>query len=171
LKARGVVSIAFWSLIVSFSSGIIGRYFYIQLVSKKVDLEAKAAKALQTLDLALQNRKITVDERLKSEVLDQAIAFVGGQSKRAPINAFNALFKSMLGDMRLMVSDPPAPGPWPEGSRSLLRRYAICHRQADFLVPFQRLMGYWHTFHFPFAVFMYIAAVIHVISSLIFQKS
>jgi hypothetical protein len=36
------------------------------------------------------------------------------------------------------------------------------------LEPFRKMLGYWHSFHLPFALFMYIAAIIHIISALTF---
>ena len=38
-KIGGLVAISFWSMMVSVASGIIGRYFYLQLLMRRVDLK------------------------------------------------------------------------------------------------------------------------------------
>jgi hypothetical protein len=63
------------------------------------------------------------------------------------------------------------PTPWQEGRpfRVKLREWALLRRRLLSMHFYQILFGYWRTFHSPFAVWMYIVAVIHIISSLIFK--
>jgi cytochrome b561 len=44
----------------------------------------------------------------------------------------------------------------------------MAKRRIAFLEPFRRMLGYWHSFHLPFAFFMYVAAVIHIAAALMF---
>ena len=46
--------------------------------------------------------------------------------------------------------------------------YAIIKRKIHFSEHFRRLLGYWHSFHLPFAFFMYFVAIIHIAVALIF---
>jgi hypothetical protein len=43
-----------------------------------------------------------------------------------------------------------------------LQRQAQLERQLMFLQPFQRLFGYWHVFHLPFAIIMFLILAVHV---------
>lgn len=165
-KVRGLVAISFWSMVVSFSSGIIGRYFYIQLVGKKVEFEKMSLAWVEKLKGALEKFKLPFDEELAKPYFDQALALAGANAQvKNPLQAF---FLSFAGDIRLTYKTPATPQAWPAITAEALKYYALNKRRAQFLESFQKLMGYWHTFHFPFAVFMYLAAIIHVAAALVF---
>lgn len=167
-KVRGIVGISFWSMVVSFTSGIVGKYFYVQMLKEKNSFETEAEKRLKQLDNILEKAKISPDE--KKKYLADALVFVGVPSLNEGdgISPITVLFSAMAGDIRMLFNFPPKPPHWPAGTEYVMAEYALNKRKSLFLEPFQRLMGYWHAFHFPFAVFMYIAAIIHVIAALVF---
>jgi hypothetical protein len=166
-KVRGLVGISFWSMVISFSSGIIGRYFYLQLASKKNDFEEIAARWKRRLQRHIEKAKVSWDEAEAESYIGQALVYVGFAGGASVPNPFWALAKSTFGDVRLMFSNPTKPPQWPDISAKILREHALSLRRAAFLESFQKLMGYWHAFHFPFAIFMYVAAVIHVTAALV----
>lgn len=166
-KVRGLVAISFWSMVISFTSGIIGRYFYLQLSEEKTDLETTAEKIKLRLEKKLANSSTPVTAEERERVMNMALAFAGVPSLVHELNPFQAIYYSVIGDFRLFFQTPFKPRNWPEQTQIILKSYALAKRRALFLDAFQRLMGYWHTFHFPFAVFMYVAAIIHVASALI----
>ena len=55
----------------------------------------------------------------------------------------------------------------PPGARLALVTYAVARRRLTYLEQSRKLMGYWHAFHVPFAIFMYVVAGIHIVSELI----
>lgn len=168
LKVRGLVGISFWSMIISLSSGIIGRYFFIQISSQKSEYEKKAQFMLDKLNHSFQKRKLEIDEKTKKKILKLSLVHAGATvSDRTP-NPMEAFFASVAGDLRIQFFDLPIPMDWPTSARTYVSQFAINTRKAQSLESFEKLMGYWHAFHFPFAIFMYLAAVIHIISSLIF---
>ena len=166
-KVRGLVAISFWSMVVSFTSGIIGRYFYVQLLKARVDFENDASQKLSRLDQILEKNKIEASTEEKKVYSNKALAFAGVPQNTESINPLVALASSVAGDFRRSFSDPAIPTNWPPVSKYILIDYAISYRRAVLLDPFQRLMGHWHTFHFPFAVFMYLVAIVHVATALI----
>ncbi len=173
LKVRGIVAISFWSMVISFSSGIIGRYFYVQLLKAKVELENEFEKKITTHKNYLTKKNIITSEDEINQQITNALVFVGGPTKQVQnseidINPFIALIKSTIGDIKLFYSKPAVPNTWPPSTTLLITDIAIHKRRALFLEPFQSLMGYWHTLHFPFAIFMYVAAFIHVVAALVF---
>lgn len=168
LKVRGLVGISFWSMVVSFSSGIIGRYFFVQLSYHRTDFEKEAQRALEYLNKTLEKYKIITDPAKKERILHLNLVRVGGHISQTKENIILSFFSSLSGDIRVLFSSPPMPKTWPPKARACVVQYAMSTRKAHSLHSFEKLMGYWHAFHFPFAVFMYIAAIIHIFSSLIF---
>jgi hypothetical protein len=171
LKVRGVVGISFWSMVISFSSGIIGRYFFVQIASQKHEWEQQATKWVDRFDRILAKVNIEIGVETKLQLMRNALALAGGGDGKDHLNPISALAQTLAGDIRLLFSPPQVPAEWPAQTRDCVLQYALCKRRSQFLASFQKLMGYWHAFHFPFAIFMYIAAVIHVVSSLIFLRS
>ena len=168
LKVRGLVGISFWSMVVSLSSGIIGKYFFTQLSAQKSDFDKISSAALNSLNESFQRRKMQVDEKFKVSVLNANLSFSGAVLTNKTIDPISAFFYSFVGDFRMRFFVMPIPKEWPLSAKSYISRYSLNKRKAQFLGPFEKLMGYWHAFHFPFAVFMHIAAIIHIVSSLIF---
>lgn len=167
-KVRGIVGISFWSMVVSFSSGIIGRYFYVQMLKAKVDFEKEADRVFSRLKEQLEKKNIQTDEKMIQDCLSSTMQFVGVPKDTEALNPFKAFALSTMGDIRRLISEPVVPSHWPAYTKISMTEIAVQKRRALFLESFQRLMGYWHTFHFPFAIFMYVAAFIHVAAALVF---
>ena len=62
-KVRGLVGVSFWSMVVSFTSGIIGRYFYLQLAMKKVEYQKLSDKWIERLKRFLLRDSVEFDRR------------------------------------------------------------------------------------------------------------
>lgn len=162
-KVQGLVSISFWSMIICSSSGIIGRYFYIQTLKKKEDLK-KSALALKEKFISLHSAKLTPEKM--EEILNYSMVFAG--AKIAATNPFSIFFASLKADIVMMFNDPAKEFGLTPASGRLLKSYGLENRRINFLDPFNKLLGYWHSFHLPFAFFMYIVAIIHIIAALMF---
>ncbi len=165
-KVGGLVGISFWSMVVSFASGIVGRYLYVNLLHQaKTSIESSNKYWSQFLQYAdREGYKADAPEvkAIRSLALRQAGAL--GPDRALPL----LLWSSLVADVRLLFAPPPTLGKLPEKTRYLLEAFAVSRRRAENLEPFKMLMGYWHTFHLPFAIFMYVVAVIHIISALFF---
>jgi hypothetical protein len=164
-KVRGLVAISFWSMIVSFASGVIGRYFYIQISKIKGDF-VRESDAIWTriMNYNTQQRINIAPEKL-DKYKAHALQFAGAMNVSA--NPVGAFFQSAWGDIRLLFSTIPAPAEMGDAGKYLFQNYAVSVRRSLTTDNFVRLMGYWHTFHMPFAVFMYIAAIFHIAAALI----
>lgn len=169
-KVRGLVAISFWSMVVSFLSGIVGRYFYVQLVSQKSELETSAS----TLEAALRTDQYLASQ-YPGEQFEQFKTHVtraSGAREFKPGAMFRltrTLFRSMAGDLRLRFEMRRL---LPKNAKTLarqIRKYAVARRRVTYLEQFRLLMGYWHSFHMPFAVFMYVVAAIHITTALLFM--
>ncbi|PWU20868.1 MAG: hypothetical protein C5B49_03595 [Bdellovibrio sp.] len=171
LRVRGIVGISFWSMVISFTSGLVGRYFYIQVAGKKAEIEKAAERWLHSLDRILKKQNLEPEQATKDQVKQKALLFVGAARGNEQQASLTVLVSAIAGDLRSLFGRLVLPQGWPAEARVCLMQYAFSMRQANFLEPFQRLLKHWHAFHFPFAVFMYLAAIVHIISSLIFLRS
>lgn len=171
-KVRGLVSIAFWSMVVSFLSGIIGRYFYMQLLQAKTHLKTHIESYDKAFEkyLKVSKSKIGVKHLNLAKSMAFSMALGGAGSRQLQqTTILNFLAYSFKGDMSLLFRLPPTPWPSNRPFRKNLRTWARMKRRLIFLHYYKVLFGYWRTFHSPFAVFMYVVTVIHIISSLIFK--
>lgn len=170
-KIGGLVAISFWSMVVSFASGVVGRYFYLQLVAHKAEIE-EAIRALEKqLELNQKQGFSSVSPEKLLQVKGQVLALAGipmGQGAES-WGVTRAFWASLIGDLRIYFKlKQITPGYSPQ-LRLQLKRIAILNRQNLFLEQFRRIMGYWHAFHMPFAVFMYVIAAIHIATALILK--
>lgn len=170
-QVRGLVSISFWSMMVSFASGIAGRYFYVQLLGRKaeakaqlIDYEERFKKAQAAMRPPMTNETLKALKR-------QALVRAGITEKISTGNAdvVTVLVSTMMGDMRMLSASLALPEGVPRSLVAPLRDYALVRRRFITEAYFRRIMGYWHTFHLPFAIFMYVVSVIHIISALVFR--
>ncbi len=159
-KVRGLVSISFWSMVIVATSGVIGRYLYVQILKKRSDLQNEAAES-----------EGAIRERLSKDAdtaMSSALIFVGAGNATHSQVTLAVLFKSLIGDFKLAIGSlPPLGIAAPKGTRLLLAKYAVKKRQILFFDFYQKLLGYWHSFHLPFAFFMYLVAVIHIAAALL----
>lgn len=169
-KVGGLVAISFWSMIISFLSGVVGRYFYIQLLTERKNLRKTVEQYDEGFQKLLKAGKIPAAEKEFTRLKRQMVLYSGGYVSRklAPAHAGAMMMNSIAGDIRMLFLAPPVP-------RSLrfikkpLTRYALAKRRMQNADGFNKLMGYWHTFHLPFAIFMYAVSIIHIITALIFR--
>jgi hypothetical protein len=170
-KVGGLVSISFWSMVVSFLSGIVGRYFYMQLLQAKPVLKKKIDALEKNFDQYQQGSGNRIPAQSMMLAKARAFAMAGGvqgpELQRLGLMGF--LVRSISGEVRMMTSLPSTP--WQENRlfKVKLREWALLRRRLLSMHFYQILFGYWRTFHSPFAIWMYIVAIIHIISSLIFK--
>ncbi len=158
----GLVAISFWSMMIVSVSGVIGRYFYLHVAVQKETLVKEADGFLQKLEGYQKSSKLvpgTVDE-IRKKVLKMAGGI--GLEERA-YGLLNLLLRSLWGDFRLATSTIEIPRGLPMNMADDLKEYALLKRKIFQFEEFSRMLGYWHTFHIPFAIFMYIVAVIHIL--------
>lgn len=167
-KVRGLVAISFWSMMVSFSSGIIGRYLYVNLLRGKAELGAHERSILKVLDEHLLRAKVEANAGEREKYLASARRLAGLPEQAEAAGTISAFFSSLIGSVRMMFKDAEISPRWPPTAKIILNEYAVNRRKISYYGPFQTLMGHWHTFHFPFAVFMYVAAAFHVAAAMIF---
>jgi len=171
-KVGGLVSIAYWSMVVVALSGIFGRYVYVR-IPKTVQgqfagiaaIEAQRAELLQSLAADLGplasevDRIVTPVERPHPRGLLGAIvaALRFDVSRRTTVRSVrNVLTKSSL-----------KPKQRDHVLRLVHRQLEVEHQMA-LMLPLQRLFRYWHLLHLPLAIAMFVIVAVHVTVATLF---
>lgn len=166
LKVKGLVSVSFWSMVAVVLSGFLGRFLYVQVPRRRSgdqlsldDLETLAkAQVAELKDVyGLSNEDL--------ERLDQ----LAGQGKSMRSSLLGLFWSLPLDQIRLRWR---LRGFWKElGSlpgksirqvHRLTLEKAQLRQRIDVLSKLQELFHYWHVFHKPFAIIMYIFMIVHI---------
>ena len=168
-KIGGLVAVSFWSMAAVVLSGVIGRYFYVQIPKgihgnelSSQDLVAENEKLAETL-----RRQFGFDEDLLKRIdsaalpakpvaemgLMEVISFfiVNDLMRRSRLHTLFAdlerrgLQAQLLSRIRVMAS-----------------RRIILTRRIAFLQQFKKIFHYWHVVHLPFSIVMFVILSIHV---------
>jgi hypothetical protein len=168
-KVGGLVAVSFWSMVISATSGIIGRYVYVQLLQSRGQLEGLVRFYDQGFaKLAIAQRiPAAAFEQLKARTVAAACGI--HESQLGEVDFLRVLVGSIVGDFILLFRPPALLPGMHKSIGKRLREYGKLHRKIAFLDVYKRFMGYWHAFHLPFAVFMYVVAIIHIITALLFK--
>ena len=160
-KVGGLVSIAFWSMVLVVASGVVGRYVYVRIPKTlsgqfrtMQELEAERAALLATIEasgLSAEQQALVLEEPPRPRGLLHALALgldLAGYRHRRRLR--DALARAGL--------DAGAQA----DVFALDRRYRRLAHQRALLLPFGRLFRYWHTFHLPLAIVMALILLVHI---------
>jgi len=164
-KVQGLVALSFWSMIVVASSGVLGRYLYLQIPRTRAG-EALALEDLETLDHELSERLRTrfgLDGQQLAD-LDAATVTVSGR-----VGLLGGMLRIVADDLRLRARLHSFARRCPSVPRALmgefgrtLRQKAIARRRLLLWSRLHELFHYWHVLHKPFALVMYVFMFVHV---------
>ena len=170
-KVGGLVAISFWSMVISFASGIVGKYFYSQVTKHESDLLHEAEKIEMNIDKVMKDPqwKITPEKLVSLKTNVMRLAGVRAFDVHTSLPVLKSLWHSITGDMLLRTRFTTTAAGFPPSRYFQLREFALIKRRIVYWEEFRRLMGYWHSFHVPFAIFMYIVAIIHIATALLFM--
>lgn len=164
-KVRGLVAISFWSMIIAVLSGIVGRYIYVQISKMRSDLLREAESINKVLSEKISSKNLGESDFLE---IKKYFLNISGASRQYS-NVADALWKSYLGDIKIFFAKVPLSFNLSKDEIKLFKTYALISRKANSVDSFNLLMGYWHTFHTPFAIFMYLTAFVHIFAELILK--
>lgn len=164
-KFGGIVSLSFWSMVGVSVSGVLGRYLYRQIP------RTRAGEALSLERAVAENRALSARLRgefgLAEATLERLEAVV---SPPAPRGLLRGLLTFVADDLRraraLRAFERAAETAVPPADlaryRVLLREKARLHRRIALWDRAHDLFHYWHVGHKPFAIVMYVFALVHV---------
>ena len=168
-KFGGLVAVSFWSMAAVVLSGIIGRYFYVQIPKGIYGNE------LSVSELMAENEKLSNTLRqnfgLNTAILGRidAIAVpskpVAQMSVVEVVNFF--VFNDLTRRLRLrkifaQVQRQAFHPQLVRRLRSLANRRIMLTRRVAFLQQFKQIFHYWHVVHLPFTVVMFVILAVHI---------
>lgn len=168
-KFGGLVAVSFWSMIAVVLSGLVGRYFYVQIprgiqgnelsvaeltaenerlgstLKKNRGFDTKVLEAIDTIALPGKNAA----HMSLVEVLNFFV--VNDITRRARLHRiFSKLERQGL--RGAVLSEV----------RALATRRVILTRRIAFLQQFRQVFYYWHVIHLPFSIVMFLILFVHV---------
>ena len=163
-KVQGLVALSFWSMIVVASSGVLGRYLYLQIPRTRAG-EERALADLEAEDTELSEElrgRFRLDEAQLARL--DALLLVprrGGLLK--------GLARLLTDDWRLRSGlrefargCRSVPRPVFRDFERVVRQKAHVHRRILLWDRLHELFHYWHVLHKPFALVMYLFMIVHV---------
>jgi hypothetical protein len=168
-KVQGLVALSFWSMILVASSGVLGRYLYLQIP------RTRAGEELALADLEKQDRELS--ERLRARFslseaqLGELDALVAPPSRTG---LAGGLVLMLTDDLRLRAGlrtfahgCRSVPRPVFREFERVVRLKALARRRILLWDRAHELFHYWHVLHKPFAIVMYLFMIVHVVVALV----
>ncbi len=164
MKFNGVVSIAYWSMILVVLSGFIGRYLYVRipktLRGTEISLEELDARAIELKgQLAAEGLATVLLRRIEElEQGSRSGGFILGDFRlgRGLAQLHKELAQAGISPTRLVAAD------------RLIRERVTLLRRIATLDTSKKLFHLWHVFHKPFVYVMLAIAAVHVAVALYF---
>jgi hypothetical protein len=164
-KFNGIVSAAYWSMVLVVASGFVGRYLYVRIPRSirgteltRAELDDEAAVLSDELDrLIAPGPALSAVRDLEREVVPEAEALswtdllFGEISMRRRLHALELKLRSLEIDEHLR--------------RKLVMvtaRRSILLRRALYLQKTKKLFDLWHVFHLPLVYMLLVIAAAHV---------
>ncbi len=164
-KVGGLVSIAFWSMLLVVASGVVGRFVYVR-IPQNLNGRARSMRELEEEQRTLATEIESASPGLSDGALAPFLA-----ETPAPGGLLAAVGQALRADLtaparrRQLRTALVAAGVAPEqrhALEALARRHRRLAQERALLVPFERLFRYWHTFHLPFAIVMALILLVHI---------
>ena len=163
-KVGGIVSIAFWSMVVVVASGVLGRYVYVHIP------KTMGGQFLEMREIEAAQQAIADDlaaAGVPSDVLG-AVTVAPPEATPGLLRSLGVAWRSDRSGrraVRRLREATQAAGAAPEAVRAAVegaRRYRRLAVGRAVLAPFGRLFRYWHAVHLPLALVMAFILLVHI---------
>ncbi|TNE53736.1 MAG: hypothetical protein EP344_14770 [Bacteroidetes bacterium] len=171
-KFGGIVSIAFWSMVLVVLSGVIGRFIYIQ-IPRTIEGRAMSLHEVKEMKGDL-GENLQASYRLDDESFQAVLALAHTGESQYAGGLFSSMFtqyiagrralqaaKTMLRNHRVAQADI-------RSIMKMLRHEISLNNRISRLQTMQNLFRYWHVAHLPFAIIMVVIVLFHVVITLLF---
>ena len=163
-KVGGLVSLSFWSMVIVAVSGIFGRFVYLLIPRRRAGDELSLAEverrnselSRQVLEQTdLSEIELQEIENLATENVPESLLKLALSLPFEAVRLRRRLGRFVRSNTNL---DPRASSIW----RKLLWRKLWLKRRVVLWTRLKTLFRYWHVFHKPFAVIMYLSMLVHI---------
>ncbi len=168
-RFSGLVSISFWSMVIVVASGVFGRYVYIRIPKTLNGQFQDAANIRQSQQQLVAEMTDDNVNAASVDVLKNLLVSSGSDGRSIPLMSSIRLSLRSRRDQKLFKTKAEANVKTLGLANDLRERLvglAVEHwkleKQLELMKPFQRLFGYWHVFHLPLAIVMFLILFLHV---------
>lgn len=175
LKFNGIVSVAYWSMVLVVLSGFVGRYLYVRVPKtirgKELSLEELSARADE---LAAELESSSIPESLVARIREferRLFKRAGGPKGNVGLFLGDWRLNRELSRFRTEIRAHSAHTERLERALALMRERAVLLRRISSLAQTKKLFSLWHVFHKPLVYVMLAIAVLHVAIALYFGYS
>jgi len=166
-KFGGIVSVAFWSMVLVVASGVIGRFIYIQI-----------PRTIEGRELSLHEVQSMKDElssilRDKTGLTEQLVPLLAHDTENPDFKGSALVYKYFkdrrtISRVKRTLRQNIAVKEERKSILNLVRKEIALANRISRLQTMQKLFKYWHVAHLPFALIMLIILIIHVAVTLAF---
>jgi len=169
----GIVSISFWCMVAVVLSGVIGRFIYLQ-IPRSIEGNELSQDEMDKLNIELKfelKEKYQLESSLISSLDENSI----NQKNEIKIRQIlKILFidiietRKKLSKIKKYLKNKNVPSHKRKEIVKISKSKLLLSRKILLLKTTQKLFGYWHVFHLPFAITMLVILVVHVVVALMF---
>ncbi len=174
-KLGGIIAVSFWSMVVVVTSGVLGRYLYLQIPKTITGRELSPFELKKQIDQNFQ--ALVRDYKVPAGIIESIREHTDTLEKYSKGLVFKAFFRQHFvnyryrKNIRLLfpviprdITDPAHA----EAAEKLLMENALTQIRLTNLTITQKLFRYWHFFHLPFAMVMFVIMIIHMVVAFLF---
>ena len=162
-KFGGIVSLAFWSMVIVVLSGVIGRFIYIQ-IPRTIEgraLSLSELKSMKTSFISSLSTQFGLDENTIQSLVQLADKSDDKVEKLSITAKYFDDRKTIRSFRKILKTNSVSKDKRSEILLLMKSEISISNKIAR-LELMQRLFKYWHVAHLPFALIMLIILIIHV---------
>lgn len=168
-KIGGLVAVSFWSMAAVVLSGVIGRYFYVQ-IPRGIHGNELSITELQKENSVLADT-LTKQFGLSTDFLTWIDAIAVPQKQVARMNLMEVINFFVINDvtrrskLRAIFARLEQRGmqaPVIHRLKQVAARRVMLSRRIAFLEQFKQIFHYWHVIHLPFSIVMFLILFVHV---------
>ncbi|NKB68298.1 MAG: hypothetical protein GKR89_14645 [Candidatus Latescibacteria bacterium] len=174
-KLGGIVSIAYWSMVITMVSGIFGRYIYIQIPRDTAGerlSRGNLTKEVQGLDTELAG---LLAEYPQARERIQRLAAGQGEGAAGGLKAIVALLQQDLerwgqlrGLRKILRKDTDLTHRQIRAVSGLVKRQAVLARRLAMVDTMEDVFHHWHVLHRPFVWIMFTVVALHIGVAIVF---
>jgi hypothetical protein len=162
-KFSGIVSIAFWSMVLVLASGVVGKYIFALIPRSLSGLELNRIELeAEEIGLTFEMRKLLPT----THPFWQRLADIENKAGRpSRLEHLHLLFEAAQLRRQLLRLLPESPGLRRRQRNTIIKlvvKRHMIHHKAQLIQQTLRILHYWHLVHQPFVIIMFLVLLIHV---------
>ncbi len=174
-KLGGIIAVSFWSMVIVVASGMLGRYLYLRIpktitgreippLELKKQIEANFRMLVQEYGIAPDCISAINAMTAELEKYTKGLVFKAFIRQHFVNYRYKKNIQQLAGEICKTVSDPKKI----LTIKKTLTENAVTQIRLTNLTITQKLFRYWHLFHIPFAIIMFIIMIIHIAVAFLF---